>query len=308
MKRKMTAGLVAVVAITALVISSGYAGADEQLTPEEIRDMVLTNASAIDTYSFDLEMVMDMFMINETGSKIDLIELCTGKGVVDNINQEMATWMNLGTRITDKEELPETTLWMTLDLYIVNNTLYMQERIADESPNWTKMAMPEEDEYWGSEDDLKQQIKSHDQLKQQLDFLNDSEVMRLEDAVVDGVDCYVLKIEPNLENYWDDLMNHSTTDEMEMSDQNLSILDFYSQMNLTMTDWIAKDTKFPMMTLMTMELRSKDLAIPETEEKFSMWMDSEVVLRFYDYNKPVSIELPAAAENATELTTLPQFH
>lgn len=293
MKMKMTAGLVAVVAITAIVISSGYAGADEQLTPEEIRDMVLANATAIDTYSFDMDMAMDMTMINETG-KVDILELCVGDGVVDNKNHEMAMRMYIRTRITDNVGLPETTLTMRTKTYIVNNTLYMMEDILGESPNWTKMELPEADEYWESQDELKQQIE----------LLNDSEVVRLEDAVVDGVDCYVLKIEPDLEKYWEGTMNDSLTNQTEMSDQmqNLTDLDDLSMMNISQIVWIAKDTKFPMMTQMTTETHFADIGVPETDEEFTMWVDLEMVLRFYDHNKPVSVELPAAAENATELT------
>ena len=43
---------------------------------------------------------------------------------------------------------------------------------------------------------------------------------------------------------------------------------------------------------------SDDLAIPETNEKITMTDYEEIEMRFYDYNKPVSIEFPEVAEGA----------
>lgn len=83
-------------------------------------------------------------------------------------------------------------------------------------------------------------------------------------------------------------------------------------MNLSTTVWIAKDRKFPMKTQMTMKkqmtlafmISSED--VPDTEEVFpllTITMDFEMETIFYDYNEPVSIELPEGAEGAFVIPT-----
>ncbi|MFV9677428.1 MAG: hypothetical protein ACNYVW_07250 [Methanosarcinales archaeon] len=77
--------------------------------------------------------------------------------------------------------------------------------------------------------------------------------------------------------------------------------------SLSLKEWIAKATMYPKKTQMAIRsvVSSDDLAIPETEEKFTMTEDVEVELLFYDYNQPVSIELPEAAEGAVGLPLIP---
>ncbi len=77
--------------------------------------------------------------------------------------------------------------------------------------------------------------------------------------------------------------------------------------SLSLKEWISKATMYLKKTQMAIRsvVSSDDLAIPETEEKFTMTDDVEVELLFYDYNQPVSIELPEAAEGAVGLPLIP---
>ncbi len=76
--------------------------------------------------------------------------------------------------------------------------------------------------------------------------------------------------------------------------------------SMSTTEWIAKDTLYPMKTQMEIRLvvSSDDLPIPDTVEGFTMTADEKVEMLFYDYNQPVSIELPEAAEAAAGLPVM----
>ncbi len=64
-----------------------------------------------------------------------------------------------------------------------------------------------------------------------------------------------------------------------------------------MSLWIAKDTKFVMKSVATMEMMTVS---PDTEEETRIAMDYEI--GFYDYDVPVSIMLPpVVVEDAIDI-------
>ena len=72
--------------------------------------------------------------------------------------------------------------------------------------------------------------------------------------------------------------------------------------DVSIKEWIAKDSYLPAKAdlSLTLEISPKDVGATEADfDKMTMSMDGEV--KYYDYNKPLSIELPAAAANAPEI-------
>lgn len=266
-----------------------------QVSATEIKDMALTNAENIDTCKFDMDMTMNMIVSNESG-EFDTTMISNGSGVVDNVDKKMKMKMTTSMEMPEGMEKSEA-----MEMYFVNNTMYMRmDTGTPEMPTWTKMEMPEWYEgYW----------KSQNQVGQQMELLNISEVERLRDEKVNGVDCYVLKIKPDLEQYWKIMMEQKGVGELIKSlPQNMS-LDLIQKMikDMTIKQWIAKDTNFPMKTEMQMKMviSSEDLNITGMEEQFTMVMDQKTIMTFYDYNEPVSIELPEEAESAIEMPMTP---
>ena len=308
MKKKMKAGLV--VAIAAVMMFSSYAAA---LSQDEIAGLML-NASEVDTYKFDMnmDMTMEMLMGNETNATepMVMVMVANGSGVVDNINKSMMMAMSMCMNMSGIMEantsedtngnisentsldMPET-ICVETEMYIINNTMYMKMDMSAILPNfsfWLKSEMTEED--WASED----------LLGQQMELLNCSNVTLLDDEEVRGVDCYVLKIVPDIEKFWEIMMNQSKMligDQSGMEMQNTSDVLNQSLSNITMTEWIAKDTKFVMKSEAAMDMTIS----PDTEEEAKVAMDYELV--FYDYNVPVTIVLPPEAESATDISDLP---
>ena len=136
-----------------------------------------------------------------------------------------------------------------------------------------------------------------------MELLNCSNVTLLKDAEVKGVECYVLKIVPDSEKFWkimmdQSLMNHPLVGQFEMGKklQNISVVANQSIMNISMSLWIAKDTKFVMKSVATMEMMTVS---PDMEEETRIAMDYEI--GFHDYDVPVSIMLPPVVEDAIDI-------
>lgn len=308
MKKKMKVGLVVVVVIVAIMMLSSYAGA---LSPEEISDMVLNNSSEVGTYKFDMNMTIDVLTGNETNVVTGLAMGDNGSGVVDIINKSrwmtMRRCMNLseimaentsgntkGNISEDSSSNMSRTICIEMEMYHLNNTMYMGDlgsMLPFDLSLWIKSEMSE------------QNGTSQDQLGAQMVLLNCSNVTLLEDAEVKGEECYVLKIVPDSEKFWkimmdQSLMNHPLVGQFEMGKklQNISDVANQSLMNISMSLWIAKDTKFVMKSVAKMEMMTVS---PDTEEETRIAMDYEI--GFYDYDVSVSIMLPPVAEDAIDI-------
>ncbi|MGB7000420.1 MAG: hypothetical protein WBE22_00120 [Halobacteriota archaeon] len=310
-KMKMKAGLVVVVAIAAVMMFSSYAAA---LSQDEIAGLIL-NASEVDTYKFNMNMTMpmpmtmEMLMGNETNATEPMVMVANGSGVVDNVNKSMMMAMSMCVNMSEIMEantsedtngntsentsldMPET-ICMETEMYIINNTMYMKMDMSAIVPNfsfWLKSEMTEAD--WESEE-----IQG-----QQMELLNCSNVTLLDDEEVNGVDCYVLKIVPDTEKCWEIVMNTSIMDQSGMGAEMQNASDILNQSlgNMTITEWIAKDTMFVMKSVAAMDMTMS----PDTEEEAKVVMDYTMI--FYDYNEPVTIVLPPEAEGATDISGLP---
>jgi len=298
MKSKNIAGLIAITAIVVVVMLSGCTD-NEQINSAEIKKMILASVEEIDTYKFDMDMTQETLISNET-DETEMTTMSTGKGVVDVANKKMSLEMTSSLEMPDKAEMPDGPMEMTMEMYLVDNAMYMKMDmgIPEIPAQWTKIDMPEGyDDSWDSQN----------QMEQQIELLNISEVDLLKAETVNGVDCYVLKITPDMDKYSEFLMTQGGMRELMqgVQEEDFDIGKLIKSMSIT--QWIAKDTLFPMKTEMQikMVISSEDLNIPDAEEMFTMTLDQSTILVFYDYNKPVNLELPEDAKNAGAFPMLP---
>ena len=286
MKRELMAGLIAVLVIAAVMMFSGCVEEEEKMSVADIKAEVLANAEETDTYKFDMAVTMKMLLSNETNDT-EMTTISNGRGVLDVVGKKMKLYMNTSMETNETTEVQGP---MEMEMYLINTTMYMKMDLGIPGlpPQWTKMEMP--DESWTSQN----------QLEQQMELLEISEVELLADEELNGVDCYVLKIVPDMEKFW----NSTMAAVMGRSTQGLAPgIDLRKILkSMSTKEWISKATMYPKKTQMAVRLvvRSEDLAIPDTVERFTMTANEEVEMLFYDYNQPVSIELPEAAEAAAE--------
>ncbi len=124
----------------------------------------------------------------------------------------------------------------------------------------------------------------------QIELLEAAQVEVISSERVDGIDCYVLEVTPDLEQLWQ-LSNHLHFDEVpDVTEEYLQEI-FRS---FSVKQWVAKDTYF----LMKAEIDIAEEFPPD--EAGPSTVDIAMVLLCYNYNQPVTIELPPEAEEAIE--------
>ena len=128
-------------------------------------------------------------------------------------------------------------------------------------------------------------------------LIKTAEITVLGSEKVRGIDCYVLEVTPDMDKLWELAMQQSDVAGETLPDiADEVIRDMFDDYSVKY--YVAKNTYFLMRSAidMTIELTPDDLGFPG--EEGSMTMNITMDLLAYDYNLPVSIELPPEAEDA----------
>ena len=278
MKMRMIVRLVAVVAIATVMMLSSYAVAEQLSQAEE--DVVFANAT-IDTYKYNYTFDMDttMEMQGNVAGAIDVTMVTNGSYIVNNTNKTMPVKtgnmhiVNMSISRNTTGKIAEIEIVKPETVYVhINDSVYMV-------PLWNPK-LSELVEVMGSPESYETFWKSQG-------LLNSSDVDLLADEIVGGVDCNVLKIVADAEKFWEIVMNQSETFR-EL--QNLLGFDNQSIMDVSTTQWIAKDTGFLQKSQTTLKTVTKleDFDKSDTDAKFTMTRDITMEMQFGDYNEPES--------------------
>jgi len=303
MKKKMKAGLVVV--IVAVMMLSSYAGAAD---PDEITESVLINSTEVKFYKYDMNMTVDMLTGNDTNVTEKTIKI-NGCGERDYVNESLWMAMNINVNTNETDTMLSMLGTIEMEQYLINNITYMKVDLGIPfmPAQWIKMKQPVVKETYNES-----YLPSQDQLELLIMLLNSSNVTLLDDTVVDSTDCYLLKLELDVKKLLEFLMNQTTmgvaipgfdnltigdnSQETEIGNVSDEMGNSIDMMNMSLTGWIAKDTYFVMKAEATFDMATTS---PDTEEEDTIAIDFN--MRLYDYNVPVTIELPPEAEDATDI-------
>ena len=276
MKMRMIVRLVAVVAIAAVMMLSSYAVAEQLSQAEE--DVVFANAT-IDTYKYNYTFDMDttMEMQGNVAGAIDVTMVTNGSYIVNNTNKTMP--VKTGNMNIVNMSISRNTTGKIAEIKIVRPET-VSVRINDSVYTAVYLWNPklsELVEVMGSPESYETFWKSQG-------LLNSSDVKLLEDEIVGGVDCKVLKIVPDTEKFWEIVMNQSETFR-EL--QSLHWFNNHSITNVSTTQWIANDTGFAQKSQTTLKtvMNLKDFDESDTDEEFTMTRDITMEMQFSDYNE-----------------------
>ena len=178
-----------------------------------------------------------------------------------------------------------------MQVYILDGWMYMSSLFGTDS-SWLKSpATTDALDVWGSQD----------QLAQQIEFLKTAvQTDSAGSEKVNGIDCYVLKIGPDLDSLSSWL---SSQDEDGLfGSMDSTFTDLFD--NVTVKIWVAKSTFLPVKeTLeMTMTASPQDFD-PSSTETGSITMTATATINYYDYNQPLAIVLPPEAAAAIDLSS-----
>ncbi len=253
------------------------------LSAQEIASNAVDTSTKIDAYKLDMNMSMTVEVSGGTSpGKLTILQNVVS--FVNNANKEMKLTTNMKLDIPGQGKQD-----MSIEIYVVSGWMYMKMSLPQVGEQWVKMKLT--DELWASQNQISQQVA----------FIKTAtEVTSLGTEKVDGTDCYVLQVKPNMEALVKWVLSQSQQQQtgIDLSKLNLSKL-FKS---FSIKEWVAKDSFLPMKEDIgvLMEMRPEDVgATAKDFEK--MTMDISGQLKFYDYGKRVPVELPQGASKALEM-------
>jgi hypothetical protein len=263
--------LMAIISVLTISLSAyGCTG----LTDQQIVSKIIDTSNNIKS----LKLGMDL---SENMGNVSVKE--TGTASVNNVTKEML--MNINTEMDNTLGGTQTD---TMDEYLTGGYLYIKQNING-TDQWEKIKVDESK--WTAEDQLAQQIV----------FLQTAtSISRLDDETVNGLDCYVFQITPDMAEVlkW---MQSQSQSSAELQDLNPDVFK-----STTLKMWIDKKSSFPQKENidLVMEITSADIGdttTTTTTPSFDITMTMSGDITYTDYNVPVTIQLPAAAQNAVEM-------
>ena len=254
------------------------------LTAEEVVAKVMAAQQDIKTAEYDMDMVMDM-TVEAEGESFTMDMVMSMDYAIDIEERELQADITM-----DVEMVGEEGLGIGMEMYVVDDTMYMMMEYPGMGEMWMKSEMPAE--MW----------TQMNQIEPQLELLKTADVKISGSEKVNGVDCYVVELtELDIEQLWELAMQQGSLTGQEMIPEiNTDLIEEIFR-DFSMKQWIAKDTFLlaKAVIIMSMELTPEAMGVPG--EEGSVEMDMTMIMVATGYNQPVSIELPAAAANAQDM-------
>jgi hypothetical protein len=252
--------------------------------PQEEIDQIVAGAidASYDTVSFEMSLPMSMEVKGGPESGTMSADM-SGSGVMDLVNQMMWADMSMYLDVLGSESQS-----LDAEVYIVDGWMYTSVTVTGLGTQLVKMAMTE---------DLWQQENEVDNYVELLATAVEVEYKGTE--TVNGVECYVFQLEPDMA-VLSSLMLEETSSMGMVDLSGLDLARLYEE--LSVKEWVAKDNYRLQRTeiAIVMEMSPGDLGYSEAEFD-KMVMDIGMTVRFFDYDQPVTITLPPEALDAQEI-------
>lgn len=280
--------IVALGLVTVLALSA--CGTDP--SAGEIVEAMTEAMGAVDTYRYEAGLT---FMATgvEAGEPVDMSLTMDLSGALDLTNRQMQTDITMEAAISGEDpDIQE----LGMEMYLVDDVMYMHTQLPEMGnlSMWLKSEIPEG------------QWEQLNQVESQVQLLEAAQVTVAGSEKVDSVDCYLLQIVPDMAQLWETLMAQGQAaggawPEMPIEDDLLDITSF------SVRQWIAKDTYYLMKAEIDVTMSMSAETAGLSDEEGDIEFEFTVALLAHDYNRPVSIELPAEAEDAMDMSTFDGF-
>jgi len=244
---------------------------------QEIVDGVTEAVDDIRTCEFEMDMTMDVAAESD-GDTVEMTIVIGGSGTLDLENRQMM--MDTTTSIA----MPGLEMETGMELYLIGDMMYMFMEIPGMESMWVKSEMPE-----GTWEEM-------NQVEPQIELLEVAQVEVIGTERVRGIHCYVLEITPDMEQVWQLIVQQAElAGEMPLFTEEM----FHS---FSVKQWVAKDTYFLTRAEIDVVVELTPEAMGFPEEEGVLTMDIAMDWLAYNYNQPVSIELPPEAEEAVDIS------
>jgi len=250
----------------------------------ETKQMVADAVEGLETYSFNIEMDQKAQFRNLSGegSLEGETILLDWKGEVNLVEGRVKET----TTTTRKSLTGDQKFNQTMESYLLNDTTY--QKVGE---NWIRMTVPEPG--YG--------LDKANQASHLIEIIDRSDIVFEKSEKVGGVNTYRFKLIPDDDTTYGIMVGQiSSVDPRLLLMINLTEL-FEGGREMEWTIWIAKETYLPMKSEIrtTYTATSDTLNLPEgSAENLKIQFETREARHFYNYGKPLKIELPEEAIDA----------
>jgi hypothetical protein len=254
--------------------------------PAEIAVNSITATQKMKSLKFDMDSSM-LFTLPAGKNAGTMAMQTTATAAINIPDQKMDIVMDIMMDIPNQGKQN-----MLAEIYSTDGWMYMKATAPGAADQWTRSKLTPE--MWARQS----------QLAGMTDFLKAPLGLEFVGSEnIGGVDCYVLNVNPDINSLagWMAGQMPSGQTGIDVSNLNLSKI----LQSFTVKEWIAKDTYLLSKQQIGLKLDLASLQPTSPGGSGPMNMDMNATLTYYDYGKPVTIQLPPQALNAKELPPPP---
>ena len=268
--------ILVLLAVLALV---GCGSSETKVSADKVVQDALAAQAEVSSSSAEITIVATAKgAIGETDLDVSLDGTVTGD--MDWANKKMTAHLGMNAGFNGM------TFPVSADMYAFDNITYMQLTMMGNTDNWTKGSLPMD--FWFTQENA-QFIDN---------LLQSSEAESLPNEKVGGVNCYVLKLTPDIAAI-QQMFSQQSSDEDEMPDM-ASLIS-----NLSIKVWAAKGTSYVTKIEMELSANIPSEVLGGSAGGEGLDVNLTITMQFSKFNDSVSIQLPAEAQNAEDGFELP---
>lgn len=289
--KKFLAVFLTGVIVLGLCISSAGCGEEELPASAEIIVGHIAAQKSVESVEMETDTSMNFVMdIQEEemsmGMPANMNVDMTMSFASDEKNERMRLVLNM-----DMEVPGEDPMKINAEMYYLDGWMYVIADMPMMEPQWMKVKIPYEDCLEG--------VGELELTSSHLEILEESHATVTGSEKVDGVDCYVLELTPDMDEIWDIIMQQMLMAGSGMPD--VPVVNINEMIDtFSVRYWIAKDTYYLAKSEMDISMEITPEAMGVYDEEGSVSLDMTMNMRMFNYNKELTFELPPEAENAME--------
>lgn len=254
-------------------------GLKYQNNAEAIRDKTIEALDKVESYKFDVNTYMKTSGFMDGELKSTIMRTAT-YGETDLKNKRMHSTMTMSAT-----DLNNTNSSVRIEMYLIDDVMYMLMNVPGAPENWVKQNLDSSVKVW----------EMQNQVEQQIEVMSGAEVRLLGEDSLNGVDCYVIEVKPDLRNLLAYVLKKQEPEskmaaiEDERMDELMRRIEY-----MQIKEWVSKDEYLPMKSVVEMRTNVENVTTEMT-----------ITINTYDFNRQLDLALPEAAANANEIMILP---